>query len=54
MSNNLITEPFRKKVLKAMEQPYVWPEIEELTKNERILAQKYLHEGLNKKEFNKK
>lgn len=45
---------FENKVLAAMQKPYVWPEIEELTKNERILAQKYLYEGLKKEEFEKK
>jgi hypothetical protein len=52
--NELITEPFKRKVLKAMEHPYKWPEIEQLTANERLLAQKYLYGNLKKEEFNQK
>lgn len=54
MSDRLITDPFRKKVLIAMQHPYIWPEIEQLTKNERLLAQNYLYGDLKKEDFNNK
>ena len=37
-----------------MQHPYVWTEIEKLTANEQLLAQKYLYGNLKKKEFNAK
>ncbi len=45
---------FKIKIKSAMENSYVWPEIEQLKDNEQLLAQKYLYGNLKREDFERK
>lgn len=48
-----ITKYFYRKVIKAMEHPYNWSDIEEMLKKEKFLSAQYVSEKIKKKDFEK-
>lgn len=54
MSANYYPKDFIDKIEKAKKRLYAWPEIEDLIKNEQLLAGQFAYGNLSKKQFSKK
>ena len=54
MDTILDKEQFKNKILDAIKHPYIWPEIEKMLSDEKIITQKYIQKDVSEKEYDVK